>query len=133
MHPVAGLFLFGSPVVLFIFVVYLYINKPEPTTVENEVVVGADDEYKKFKSKMTKARGLYAEAISLRDSEDAEKFKTKLEEAKDFVGSLLDELDAMLEPLGGVDAELTDEYGEYARDYGQLQTWMLDLIKTSGF
>ena len=130
MHPVAGIFLFGSPLVLFIFVAYLYINKTD-TTRSPKPPREPQGPTESFESKMGRARGFYIQAINLREDEDRKMFLSKVEEAKAYIDSLLDELDAMLEPLG--DAALNSEYGEYTRDYGKLQTWKLDLVKTDGF
>ena len=53
--------------------------------------------YEELKKRMDDAQGLYDEAMSLAVDEDKAKFRSKLKEAKDHIGSLLSEFDTVLD------------------------------------
>lgn len=122
LHPVVGIILFSTPVVLLAAVLVLYFNLPEDGP--EDPPPGPRKVTEEFKAKVRNAGTLYRTAINLRADDDTARFRAKMDEAKDAVAALLDEIDAMREE---------DKLPEHDQYYHQLQTWLDDLLKTGGF
>ncbi len=133
------LVLFVSPAILGVAFLIYHLNQPVEVPREETKVEAPKDEfaekYKAFEAKLPKARAMAQAARKhLRDeSIPRDQSNKEADEAKRYISDLQAELDTLLAPLKDPSGALPAQYSGYERPNADLQTWLYDLQKESGF
>lgn len=133
--PALMIGMLGLIVVMSGVFIYGLATKKERQNVEPKQVESDNrSEWDGIRRKINEAEKRYLATTKLRTEDDKfEEFNAQAAETMDYIASVLDEVEVMLEPVRDEDDNLPEEYVGYLAETKPLNIWLEDLTKSIGF